>query len=521
MNAYELESPERKLVMWYKCKEKFEKGLSKAQIARELGLDVKTVRRYLRMSYDEFKSSGSYKRMYIKVLDPYEGMVSSWLEEHPDLSASQIHDWLRERYADLPEVNSKTVFNFVKCIRAKYNIDKPQATSRRQYMKVEETPFGEYAQADFGEMWMKTADKRDLKVYFFVMVLCGSRKKYVYFSRSPFTAEMAVYAHEKAFEYYGGKPRKIIYDQDAVLIHDENLGDCVLTKAFNAFVNQEHFECVFCRKSDPESKGKVENAVKYVKYNFLRGRTFESVEQLNEDGVRWLSRTANGLPHNGTHLVPDEVFKEENGHLIPYYGRPMMPERPMKEYTVQKSNLINYRGNGYSLPSGTYKGPRTTVWVNVNDGRLEIYSKETGKLIHIHEISSEKGQYISAPCHRRSTSASCKAHEKTVMEYCSYDELAMLWMANLKRNKPRYYTQNLAVLVKGMRHFAPSTLHNAFEKCIDRGMYNAKDYLTLCDRIGKRIPVREPSTTLHGSLSEAIKQSPDKTDINQYNQYFS
>lgn len=107
------------------------------------------------------------------------------------------------------------------------------------------------------------------------------------------------------------------------------------------------------------------------------------------------------------------------------------------------------------------------------------------------------------------------------MEYCSYDELAMLWIANLKRNKPRYYTQNLAVLVKGIRHFAPSTLHNAFEKCIDRGMYNAKDYLTLCDRIGKRIPVREPSTTLHDSLSEAIKQSPDKTDINQYNQYFS
>ena len=52
--------------MWYKCNEKFESGLSKAQIARELGLDVKTVRRYLSMSYDEFKSSGSYKRMYVK-----------------------------------------------------------------------------------------------------------------------------------------------------------------------------------------------------------------------------------------------------------------------------------------------------------------------------------------------------------------------------------------------------------------------------------------------------------------------
>ena len=106
MNAYKLESPERKLVMWYKCNEKFESGLSKAQIARELGLDVKTVRRYLSMSYDEFKSSGSYKRMYVKVLDPYESKVRGWLEEHPDLSASQIHDWLRERYERLPEVNS-------------------------------------------------------------------------------------------------------------------------------------------------------------------------------------------------------------------------------------------------------------------------------------------------------------------------------------------------------------------------------------------------------------------------------
>ena len=70
MNAYELESPERKLVMWYKVKEKTEMGLTKAQISRDLGIDVKTVRKYLRMSYDEFKSSESYKRMYIKLLDP-------------------------------------------------------------------------------------------------------------------------------------------------------------------------------------------------------------------------------------------------------------------------------------------------------------------------------------------------------------------------------------------------------------------------------------------------------------------
>ena len=521
MNAYKLESPERKLVMWYKCKEKFASGLSKAQIARELGLDVKTVRRYLSMSYDEFKSSGSYKRMYVKVLDPYESKVRGWLEEHPDLSASQIHDWLRERYERLPEVNGKTVYNYVKYVRAKYNIGKPKARCRRQYMKVEETPFGELAQADFGEMRMGSADKKEIKVYFFAMVLCRSRKKYVYFSLSPFTAEMAVYAHEKAFEYYGGKPKKIIYDQDAVLIHSENLGDCILTRTFNAFVNQEHFECVFCRKNDPESKGKVENVVKYIKYNFLRGRKFVNIGQLNEEGIRWLSRTANGLPHGGTRQVPDDVFIEEKAFLLPYYGRPMIPERPMKEYTAHKSNILSYRGNDYSLPSGTYQGPGTKVWVNDKDGRLEIYSKDTGKLLCIHDIPDGKGRYVLAPAHRRTVSVACEAYEKKVMEYCNYDEMAMLWMANLKKDKPRYYTQNLGVLLKGMRHFTPATLRNAFEKCVDSRMYNAKDFITLCERIGRRQPVRHDGESLTDRLPDAARETPERTNINQYNQYFS
>src|SRR5574344_1238993 len=103
------------------------------------------------MSYEEFKSSESYRRMYIKVLDPYESKVYSWLDEHPDLSASQIHDWLRERYQDLPDVNAKTVYNYVKYIRAKYGIEKPPLSSPRQYCKIEETAYGEYAQVDFGD----------------------------------------------------------------------------------------------------------------------------------------------------------------------------------------------------------------------------------------------------------------------------------------------------------------------------------------------------------------------------------
>jgi transposase len=520
MDAKKLGSPERKLVMWYKCKELSEKKLSKAQISRELGIDVKTVRHYLGMTQEEFEKSQSYKRMYIHLLDPYEGYVKTSLELHEDLSSSQIYDWLRERYSDLPKVNVKTVYNFVKYIRAKYHIEKPIASNPRQYGKIEETAFGDFAQADFGEMWMRYEDGRKLKVYFFVMVLCRSRKKYVFFSRTPFTAELAVYAHEKAFEYYGGKPKKIIYDQDSVLIHDENLGDCILTKAFRAFVHQEHYESVFCRKSDPESKGKVENVVKYVKYNFLRARTFVSIEALNEEGIRWLTRTANGLVHYGTKEVPDEVFEEEKAYLTPYYGTPMMPEKPIKEYTVHKSNIIEYHGNSYSLPRGTYRGHGTMVWVSEKDDHLEIYDKETGKQLVVHKLSWEKGKYILDPAHRKIHPIAAEVQEKEIMAYCHCDDLALAWMMNLKKSKPRYYKDNLRVFIKGMRHFEAETLHRALEKCLESGMYNAKDFLTLCGRIGKRIPTRE-ATCRYDDLPAAAKEMPAKTRITQYESLFS
>ena len=52
-------------------------------------------------------------------------------------------------------------------------------------------------------------------------------------------------------------------------------------------------------------------------------------------------------------------------------------------------------------------------------------------------------------------------------------------------------------------------------------MYNAKDLISLCDRIGRRIPVRATDNNQTQRLPEIIKEAPEKTDINQYNQYFS
>jgi transposase len=113
---------------------------------------------------------------------------------------------------------------------------------------------------DFGEYNLRDVNGKRVKVWFFVMVLSRSRFKYVWFSEHPFTSELAIGAHEKAFGCFGGIPDEIVYDQDKVFIVDENKGDLILTDGFRAYTKERSFQLHFCRKSDPESKGKIEKA---------------------------------------------------------------------------------------------------------------------------------------------------------------------------------------------------------------------------------------------------------------------
>ena len=162
------------------------------------------------------------------------------------MSSSQVHDHLKEHFPGFPSVNAKTVYNYALHVRQKYNLPKNPEQGYRPYEKQPEDPFGRYAQVDFGERYMSRSHGC-VKVYFFAMVMSRSRQKFVYFSLNPFTTALAIYAHEIAFKFYGGSPDKILYDQDKVLLHAENLGDLILTNGFRQFVNEIGFEAVFCR----------------------------------------------------------------------------------------------------------------------------------------------------------------------------------------------------------------------------------------------------------------------------------
>lgn len=343
-----------KLLLFVEIQQLKKQGFKVAAIAKKLEISRNTVYKYLDMSLEEasewITSLGSRR----KKLDPYHNQILSWLKEHPDLSSAQVEDWLKERYPTL-DVGGSTVRSYVSEMRDIYHI--PKVIRVRTLEAVEELPMGQQVQVDWGEITIKNSENKDVKLYFITFVLSHSRYKYVEWLDRPFTTRDTIRCHEKAFQFFGGMPEEIVYDQDHLITVSENAGDIILTSEFQAYKQERGFRIYLCRKADPQSKGKVENVVKFVKKNFAKNRVYANLEAWNEKCQAWLERTGNFNVHHTTKKRPVEVHALEKQHLKPVssllsFENTLVSSIPR---TVHKDNVIKYKSNRYSLPLGTYR----------------------------------------------------------------------------------------------------------------------------------------------------------------------
>jgi transposase len=482
----------KKIYMWYKVKELRQQNLSKSQISRELGLNRATVRRYLVINEDEFHKTIEQGRNLPKKLSKYLDYIKGELQRQPFLSAAQIEDRLKEHYQDLPQVHSKTVYNFVQLVRSQYSIPKPKREGQRDFGQIPPVPYGQQGQVDFGEYHMRTGSDGRIKVYFFAMVLSRSRYKFVYFQSTPFTTQDAIYAHLLAFEHVQGIPREILYDQDSVFIHDENLGDYLLTHDFGSFINSQPFEAIFCRKADPQTKGKVENVVGYVKKNFLRGRLYHDASRLNQEALSWLSRTANAKVHGTTFKIPAEEWETEKLYLQKLTTKASKPDIGFTIYNVRKDNTVLYRSNFYTLPLGTYQGRKTTILLSETEGQLNLYAMDQ-TVLTTHPVSSAKGELVSNSDHKRDKSNSSVQKHQHVYLLLGSNQEAALYLDMLRKDKPRYYHDNLRAIIKGTKDIPHEFIRQSLTFCLENGLYNGNGF---CEVAINYLKMHQQATSL-------------------------
>ena len=504
------------LIMYHEIQRLKRKRFKPAWIARYLVMDRRTVKKYLTMSEEEYLDFKDKQSVRNKKLDSYEDYVKERLEDFPEATAAQVHDWLKEHHQDFIDVTERTVYNFVLQIRQKHGIPKPFQS--RDFAQIEQQPYGHQAQVDFGEYNMSTEEGKRKKVYFFSMVLSRSRQKYVIFREAPFDAMAVVSAHESAFEYFGGIPCELVYDQDKLMLSDENKGDLILTAVFRKYVDYRKFKLHFCRKADPQSKGKIENVIRYVKHNFLYGRKYIDIDVLNSQALAWLERTANAKVHAATKKIPHQEWLIEKQHLEPI-SEIFSPQKPLKSYKVRKDNTIVCKGNFYQLPIGTYRGEKTEVNVKITDDAITIYDMD-GKEIVIYQLHQGKGKLVGRSNFKRDYSSKIDDLILEISGMFTNQYQAADYFETMRRDNPRYIRDQLLMVRKMTKEMGTGIMDAALDFCMQNHILKANDMHYIAQKInvekhGKKQTPAEPIVIKTLSKS-AFKIIPEKSKISDY-----
>lgn len=448
-------------------------GLKKSQVARRLGIDYKTVLKYWNMPPAEYAEVEQISKKRRKKADEYKDFVIECLTKNPDMSAAQVYDWIKERTC-LETLNfQKRAFrSYILEIRKEYGIKKPVST--RDYEAVDELPMGQQAQVDMGEIKLETTSGRRRKVYCFAMVLAHSRYKFIQWQLNPFTTDTFITAHRKAFEFYGGRPREIVYDQDKILAVSENHGDIIYTNGFQNYINEIKFDVFLCRGADPESKGKVENVVKYAKHGFAEHRILRDIDSFNEECIAWLKRTGNAEEHGTTKKIPAEVFALEKEYLLSVPSHSFTAADESITYQVRKDNIVLYKGNRYRVPKGTYC-PGKKVHIVIKEETVSITDCLTGEIYATHPLCHEKGKLIGQKRTDRDKSKSILEQEHLVEELFENDELVRPFLEHIHENKPRYYRDQLGVIRKLFEEWNAETVKKGLKYCTEKELYSASE----------------------------------------------
>lgn len=233
------------------------------------------------------------------------------------------------------------------------------------------------------------------------MVLGFSRMLYVEFTTS-MKLSVLLHCHLNAFAFFAGWPQEILYDN----MKQVRLTPSTLNPLFVDFARHYDLVVKTCRVRRPRTKGKVERMVDYVKDNFLNGRTFTDLSDLNTQGRHWLDHTANVRLHSTTRQRPVDLWPQEK----------LAPCNSVAPYAVYENfhrqagfdGLVRFQKSCYSLPP-EYAGQK--VIIAQQDQRVVIRCQNM--IVAEHALAAKPGSTIADPVHLQNLWRLSVAHTKT------------------------------------------------------------------------------------------------------------
>jgi len=329
-------------------------GLKVREIAERLGKSERTIYHYLESAPRVRK-----KRTYQSKLDDFKSFIDSVLEEDPNYNRVILF----ERLQSLGYTGGMTILR-------EYAAKKTKQILTQAVIRFETEP-GKQAQVDWKILGKKEIAGKIQKLYAFVMVFGYSRAPFVIHTTS-MDQSTVLACHTKAFEYFGGIPHEILYDNmKTAFIYDGHQGRWKVNKHLLSLATHYGFRPLRCRVRRPQTKGKVERFIDYYARNFWQRaitRT-SSLEALDEQALRWISYI-NGKPLRQFGESRAQRFEDERSHLLPLPQKPFDWRIPA-ETRVSRDSLVCFRTNWYSVPPALI-GEKVSLLFDPIENRLEI-----------------------------------------------------------------------------------------------------------------------------------------------------
>jgi transposase len=350
----------------------YRKGVSISEIARRTGRDRKTIRQTVQAP--DILPPQKSRQPKARKIDPYVSYLEQRMAEGV-LNARKLYgEILAQGY---PGKESQ-VREFVHDRRPERP---PEACVRF------ETAPGEQGQVDWGHFGFITHHGRTCRLYGFVMTLGWSRASYLRFTVS-LDSTWFIRCHLHAFAYLGGVPKRLLYDNLKSVVLWRDAEEVVhWNPRFLDFADVAGFSPQACKPYRPQTKGKVENGVKYVRGNFWPGLHFQDLDDLNNQALAWLNTTANPRVHGTTGEVPFSRLRAEGlqdaSKALTYDSSVLTSRRSSKDC------VISYEGNLYSVPAAY---ARKTLQVKITEAGELVICSEVGEVLARHRVLLGRGE---------------------------------------------------------------------------------------------------------------------------------
>ena len=232
-----------------------------------------------------------------------------------------------------------------------------------------------------------------------VFVAClGYSKKIFAFATPNMKSESWVHALVKAFDYFGGVPDTIQFDNAKAMVKQS--GRLALFHQNVQLLSlYYHFFCDTSRVGTPTDNAVAENAVKIVNAILVQMRAdliFFSISEVNDYLRKAVEDTINTRPFQKLHTTRNELFIIEQPKLKPLPSVPYEPVMAHKELKVPSTYLIPYKGHEYSVPHA-FAHKQVTLRVTID----ELIVFHDGKEIARHTLNEQQGSFTRLPEHMK------------------------------------------------------------------------------------------------------------------------